>query len=41
MDYWHSIVKKISDNAYEKYFINRIEFIPDREIEIYFKAAMY
>jgi D-inositol-3-phosphate glycosyltransferase len=39
MDYWDSIEKRIAEYGLEKLVIKRIEFIPDHEIEIYFKAA--
>jgi D-inositol-3-phosphate glycosyltransferase len=39
MDYWDSIEKRIAEYGLEKCVIKRIEFIPDHEIEIYFKAA--
>jgi glycosyltransferase involved in cell wall biosynthesis len=38
-EYWDLVEKKISAAHIENSVIKRIEFIPDHEIEIYFKAA--
>jgi glycosyltransferase involved in cell wall biosynthesis len=37
--YWESIQHIIDKRSLEDYVIKRIEFIPDEEIEIYFKSA--
>jgi glycosyltransferase involved in cell wall biosynthesis len=37
--YWEKIERIIERNNLNKYIIKRIEFIPDEEIEIYYKSA--
>jgi D-inositol-3-phosphate glycosyltransferase len=38
-DYWSAIRKTISDEGIGHLVIERIQFIPDEEVELYFKAA--
>ena len=38
-DYWKNIQNLIIQNELRNHIINKIEFIPDRDIEIYFKSA--
>ena len=38
-DYWDSIEKRIMEYGLDKFVVKRFEFVPDHEIEIYFKAA--
>ncbi len=38
-DYWKEVQKAISDSEMERFIVWRIGFVPDDEIEIYFKAA--
>ena len=38
-DYWAGILAKINDSPVRDKFLLRIEFVPDAETEIYFKAA--
>jgi D-inositol-3-phosphate glycosyltransferase len=37
--YWEQIRSQITPNAMSKHLIERIQFIPDDEVELYFKAA--
>jgi len=37
--YWEGIQRLMKSNGLEKYIIKRIEFIPDEEVEIYYKGA--
>src|SRR5262245_22570450 len=39
LDYWNAIQSKIAVGAIRSRIIERIEHIPDEEVEIYFKAA--
>ena len=36
---WNLIEKRITEYGLEKFVMKRIEYIPDNEVEIYFKAA--
>ncbi len=38
-EYWEDMQRMIRDNGLDRNMIYRIEFIPDEEIEIYFKSA--
>ncbi len=37
--YWEKLQRIIEENSLKKYIIEKIEFIPDNEVEIYFKAS--
>jgi glycosyltransferase involved in cell wall biosynthesis len=38
-DYWKNIQESISERGLEDFIIQRIEYIPDEEIELYYKSA--
>jgi D-inositol-3-phosphate glycosyltransferase len=38
-DYWSDIQRAISTHRLDEYLIERIDFVPDEEVEVYFKAA--
>lgn len=38
-EYWNRMLDIINDNELHKYILKRIEFIPDKETEIYFKTC--
>ena len=38
-EYWKNIQETISERGLEDFIIQRIEYIPDEEIEVYYKSA--
>lgn len=38
-DYWHSVARLVNELEVDDYVISRLEYIPDSEVEMFFKAA--
>jgi glycosyltransferase involved in cell wall biosynthesis len=39
IQYWGNVQSKIKENGLDRYIIKKIEYIPDDEIELYFKSS--